>query len=209
MMELTAHLKLSESISGRTRERCPWVVFFHDGEEVTRLRTDEERPSLPFADGEIDHITLNDDALSRVIDEEAWLAELGRVLAQNGDLVLTLPKTGFLGWLDAMNTHRYAVDIGKRGNEPDASLPTGWNRHYSADELRELCLDADLVVESLTTINYAVSEARLITGLFWRNWVRGDRGAERELWPQLGRRDTRGGQALIGTTWSVLARKRS
>lgn len=209
MTTLTAHLELSISASDRTRERCPWVVFQQDDRELVHLRTDDEHPALPCIDESVDEITLRDDVLSRVIDEEAWLAELSRVLASGGELRFTVPKTGSLAWLDAMDAHRYAVDIGKRGDPPDAALPTGWNRHYSDAELRGLCDEAGLTTMSLTSINYAMSEARMITGLLWRNWLRGDREAERDLWPRFGRRDPGDKPSLIGTTWSVVARKRS
>ncbi|MCO5218565.1 MAG: hypothetical protein M9934_13540 [Thermomicrobiales bacterium] len=207
MTTLTAHLELSDSTSERTRERCPWVVFHQDDRELVRLRTDTEQPTLPFPDGNMESITLCDDILSRVIDEEAWLAELSRVLAAGGELRFTVPKTGPFAWLDAMDAHRYAVDIGKRGDPPDAALPTGWNRHYTGAELRALCAESGLRAVSLTTINYATHEARMIAGLLWKNWVRGDRDAERELWPQFGRRNSGDRPSLIGTTWSVRARK--
>lgn len=207
MITIRAHLELSESNADQSRERCPWVVFASDDHEVVRRRTDAERLSLPYPDGGVGQITLHDDALSRVMDEEAWLAELGRILTPGGELRFTVPKTGAFCWLDAMDVHRYAVDIGKRGDAPDASLPTGWNRHYGAAELRDLCRDVGLNVDSVTTINYAVDEVRLIAGLLWRNWIRGDRDAERELWPQFGRRDPEGKASLAGTTWSVTARK--
>ncbi|MCO5215265.1 MAG: hypothetical protein M9950_03810 [Thermomicrobiales bacterium] len=207
MTTLTAHLELSESTSERTRERCPWVVFRNEDQEVARWRTDVDQPSLPVSTGSLQRITLHDDVLSRAIDEEAWLAELSRVLAPGGELRFTVPKTGLFAWLDAMDAHRYAVDIGKRGDPPDAALPTGWNRHYTGAELRALCAESGLRAVSLTTINYAAHEARMIAGLLWKNWVRGDRDAERELWPRFGRRSPGDRSSLIGTTWSVTALK--
>ncbi len=173
------------------------------------MPTDTEQPILPLPDGSVSCITLCDDILSRVIDEEAWLAELSRVLAPGGELCFTVPKTGLFAWLDAMDAHRYAVDIGKRGDPPDAALPTGWNRHYTGEELRALCAESGLRAVSLTTINYAVNETRMIAGLLWKNWVQGDRDAECELWPRFGRRSPGDRSSLIGTTWSVTAKKES
>ena len=207
MKTLIASLKLSHNTSARTRERCPDVLFELDGEVVASIRTDTERPSLPFDDGEIDLIEIRDDAISRVIDEATWLAEIGRVLATGGGLRLTLPAAGALAWLDTMNIYRYMVDIGKRGDEPNASLPTGWNRHYPQADARSLLRDAGFERIKLQSANYADREIGLLATLFWRNWIKGAQSVELEVYPRYGSRIPGARRFPIPTTWSITAVK--
>ncbi len=208
MKTLIAHLELSPNLQGRTRERCPNVVWMVDGEEVAAIRTDVERPTLPLADGDVHLIEIQDDALSRVMDEAAWLAECQRVLAVDGEIRFTLPASGPLAWLDTMNMYRYAVDIGKRGDQPDAALPTGWNRHYSLEDISLLLHDAGFDAMHLHSANYAANEVLLFMRLVWRNWIGGDRKAESEVFPGYGRRVFGTHRSPIRTTWNVSARNR-
>lgn len=207
MKKLIATLRLSKNTSERTRNRCPDVVFSINGEEVIAIRTDTEEPRLPFVDGELGHIEIRDDAISRVIDEATWLNEISRVLAPSGEFRLTLPIEGPLAWLDTMNIYRYMVDIGKRGDEPDASLPTGWNRHYPRSGVSILLEDAGFGDIRMRQANYADREIGLLATLLWRNWIKGNRHAEHEAYPRFGSR--RPGRRLfpLGTTWSITARK--
>lgn len=204
---LVAHLELSEETDGKSRERCPDVVFSCDGLEVARMRTDIERPQLPFESNSVDCVDLYDDALSRAIDEEAWLGELTRILSDNGTIRFTLPMSGALAWLDVMNMHRYAVDIGKRGTQPNAARPTGWNRHYSRSDIVSLCEVAGLVVTDLRSSSHVLDELRMTAGLFVDNWLRGDETAEQRLFPRFGRRSPDAKSAPLGTTWIVTAEK--
>lgn len=207
MNMLVAHLELSDEIDGKSRERCPDVVFVQDGVEVARVRTDIEEPALPFADGVITHIDLYDDALSRVIDEEAWLQELHRILTAAGTIRFTLPMAGALAWLDAMNLHRYAVDIGKRGTQPNAARPTGWNRHYTKDDIVNLCKVAELTITDIRSSGHALDEAQMAARLFVSNWLLGDDTVEQRLFPRFGRRSPDDRSAALGTTWVITAQK--
>lgn len=208
MKTMIVTLRLSTNRDGRTRERCPDVVFAVDGDELAAIRSDVEQPSVPLADGAVDALEIHTDALSRVMDEEAWLAEIARLTAPGSELRLTLPASGALAWLDSMNMYRYIADISKRGDAPDAALPTGWNRHYSPQDIHALLEGAgfaDVVVERTC---YALDEVAFLGMMLWRNWVRGDRSAERDLFPRLAKRTPDTHRFPLGTTWSITARKR-
>lgn len=207
MKILIAHLQLSDNLSGRTRERCPYVVFTLDGDVISSIRTDVESPSLPLDDGDADALEVRDDALSRVIDEQAWMGELVRVIRPGGQIRLTLPATGALAWLDAMNLYRYATDIGKRGHSPDAALPTGWNRHYSRTDVTSLLRAAGCDSITLQPSTYADKEIGLLGTLMAKNWIGGDRSAEHTAWPRLGQRRFGHRSSILATTWSISAIK--
>ena len=207
MKTMIVTLRLSDKLDGRTRERCPDVVASIDGTEVAAIRTDVEQPELPLGDGEIDVLEIGDDALSRVMDEQAWMTEFARVIAAGGELRLTLPASGPLAWLDTMNAYRYLADISKRGHAPDAALPTGWNRHYSPEAITSLLRDAGFANVSIRHACYAPDEVAFLGTMIWRNWIGGERGTERETFPRLARRTPGARRFPIGTTWSITARK--
>lgn len=200
-------LRISNNLDGRTRERCPDLVASIDGVEIAAIRTDFEQPRLPLQDGEIDLVEIRDDALSRVMDEEAWVAEFARVIAAGGEMRFTLPASGPLAWLDTMNAYRYIADISKRGHAPDAALPTGWNRHYSPENITSLISGAGFANVSVKKACYVLDEVAFLANLIWRNWIRGERSAERELFPRYSRRTPGTRRFPIATTWSVTARK--
>lgn len=203
MKTLHAHLRLSPNLTSNTRERCPDVVFRHHEVEVSAIRTDSVHPELPFENGEIDRLIVHDDAMSRTIDEEAWLQEFQRVLAAGGELRFTLPATGSLGWLDAMNIFRYVSDITKRGPAPSSTLPTGWNRHYSRDQIAKLLEASGFSAPELRWQNNVLSELGMLTGLIQNNLRKQDRNAERELFSRFGQRHPDDVSRILRTTWSV------
>lgn len=207
MKTMIVTLRLSPNLNGRTRQRCPDVVASIDGVEIAAIRTDVEKPRWPLQNGEVDLVDIQDDALSRVIDEEAWLAEFARVIAAGGQIRLTLPASGALAWLDTMNAYRYIADISKRGQAPDAALPTGWNRHYSPENISSLLTGAGLAHVSVQRTSYALEEVAFLTTMLWRNWIRGEREAEREAFPRFARRTAGQRHSPAGTTWSITASK--
>jgi hypothetical protein len=207
MKTMIVTLRLSTNLDGRTRERCPDVVSFVDGVEIASIRTDVEQPQLPLGDSEIDMLEIRDDALSRVMDEEAWMAELARVIAAGGEIRLTLPASGAFAWLDTMNMYRYIADISKRGHAPDAALPTGWNRHYSPENIAALLGDVGFANISVQRACYALDEVAFLGTMMWRNWIRSERSAELDTYPKLARRTPGAYRFPIGTTWSIAARK--
>lgn len=207
MTILTAHLELSTNFDKRTRERCPSIVFRDGSDIVISIRTDVETPVLPYSSGSIAEIVIHDDALSRVIDEEAWLAALAQILAPEGVLRFTLPASGALAWLDAMNAYRYVVDITRRGDQPNAALPTGWNRHYRRDAVVALLSAAGFTNVKVHSQNNALNEARMLLGLITGNWLKRDRETELRIFPRFGQRDPRAGGIPGTTTWSIAVRK--
>lgn len=209
MEMIRAHLRLSTNLNGSTRERCPDVVFTRHGEEVAVLRTDVEQPQLPFDQSSVAELIIHDDALSRSIDEEVWLAEFARVLKSGGRLRLTLPAAGALAWLDTMNAYRYIADISGRGHAPDAANPTGWNRHYTREHITRLLTGAGFSNPSLHRQNNALRELGFLGGMLLNNWIREDRRSELRLFPQFGHRDPGDRARFITTTWSITATKQS
>lgn len=169
-----------------TRERCPRIRFTQlttTGErDLSAMRTDVEKPRLELSDGTISEI-LAQDTLSRVIDEPAWLAELARVLAPGGTIRLSLPASGPLAWLDARNIYRYITDIVGRGDTPNDPLPTGWNRHYSLDDAREMLCDAGFTDIDITCVGIGAAEPIQLAGLIAGNFLFGKRDTELRLHP--------------------------
>lgn len=206
MKTIHAWLRLSNNFSSRTRDRCPVVVFEHQGEILDELRTDIAVPQLSIPDQSANEIVIWDDALSRAIDEEAWLGDITRVLVPGGRVSFTLPAAGALAWLDSLNSYRYITDVTRRGDEPDSTWPTGWNRHYSIQQIREMLGAAGLELENFGNQNHAISELRMLLGLIQHNWLKRDRAAEIRLFPELSRRDPRE-RSLLRTTWAITARR--
>jgi hypothetical protein len=136
------------------------------GEErvIGEIRTDENTPRIAAADGAF---ALADapNILSRVVDEGAWLAELRRVIVPGGELRLTVPAGGPLAWLDAQNIYRYLTDITGRGTKPSATLPTGWHRHYHADEIRHMVENAGFAVGRIERTGVGLAEIPQLMGL--------------------------------------------
>lgn len=207
MKTIVAHLRLSSTLTGSTRERCPEVVFSEGETVIAEIRSDVERPHIALADAAVDELIICDDAFSRVVDEEAWVAEFARIVAPRGSVRFTVPAAGVLAWLDAMDAYRYVADISKRGDAPDAALPTGWNRHYTQEQLRALLRDAGFGDVQLRGLTYALPEFRMMLGLLRRNWIGRDRQAEREMFATFGRRDPRDAGGVLTTTWSVTAQR--
>jgi len=204
---LIAELELSDELTGKRRDRCPDVVFRDAHQRIAAIRTDETQPELPVPTGSFNELVICDDALSRVIDEEAWLAEINRVVANGGKVCLTLPAENPLAWLDTMNVYRYIADLSGRGHAPNAARPTGWNRHYRKDEIERLMTSAGFKVQTIARQNHLWHETGILVGLLWRNWIHQDRDAERNLFARFGKRDPRKSPSAIGATWQILAHK--
>lgn len=184
--QLALSLELSDRLGGSTRERCPDVVGTSIGrmgtEDIARIRTDTVSPCLSVDDETFTTIDA-DNALACVIDEDAWLRELFRVMYPGGMLHLTMPATGLLGWLDARNIYRYMTEILGRGNEPDSTLPTGWSRHYPESDLRELLEHNGFTVRAIERVGVGLAEWPQIAGLVAGNFMLGARTTERRLFP--------------------------
>jgi hypothetical protein len=194
-----------------SRERCPNIRFIelagHRHRDLGTIRTDVEKPRLNLPDKSLNEI-MADLAISRVIDEQAWLAELARMLVPGGTLTLTLPASGPLAWYDTLNTYRYMSDILKRGNPPDATYPTGWNRHYSEEDAAIMLCDAGFTDIRIERAGLGLAEMPQMAGLVIGNFLLQKRTTELRLDPlrrALERIDTRIPAPYIGTTLTITA----
>jgi SAM-dependent methyltransferase len=184
---LTLTIEPSTNIhASHTRERCPSARFDLESADGTRhvvtLRFDVESPRLDLPDASIDRIEVGD-VLSRVIDEAAWLAELARVLRPGCVLRFRVPAGGPLAWYDARNIYRYVTDILGRGDNPDDTLPTGWNRHYGVDDVIALVRDAGFANVEVQRVGIGLAEAPQLAGLMAGNFLLGKRETELRLHP--------------------------
>jgi len=183
-------IALNETASRRSSDMMPTVrlTVCDAGDEriIGEIRTDEKTPRIAAAD----HAFARADArniLSRVMDEGAWLAELRRVIAPGGQLVLTVPAGGPLAWLDAQNIYRYLTDITGRGTKPSATLPTGWHRHYHADEIRHLVENAGFSVQSIERTGVGLAEIPQLMGLVVGDYLLQRPETERRMHPNRAR----------------------
>lgn len=169
-----------------TRERCPSARFdMRTGasrRHLATLRVDIESPRLDLPDASLAEINAGD-ILGRTIDEEAWLAELARVLRPVGTLRMRLSAGGPLAWIDARNIYRYVTDILKRGDNPDDTLPTGWNRHYGVGDVTGLLLGAGFTNVEIDRVGLGLAEGPQLAGLVAGNFLAGKRGTELRLHP--------------------------
>ena len=181
---LRLSIELSTNFDGKPRERCPIVHFMVSGstgnQEIGALPTDAEQPHIPADDGAFAMVDARD-VLSRVIDEETWLTELHRVIAPGGHLSFTVPAAGALAWFDARNIYRYAAEFLKRGDAPDATLPTGWNRHYHESEVRHLLEVTGFDTRAIERVGIGIAEIPQLAGLMVGNFLLGRRDTELKL----------------------------
>lgn len=127
----------------------------------------------PFPDASFDAVILIDELALTVREEEA-LAEAARVLRPGGTLLLRIPATGPLAWLDGFNAFRYAREITGRGEPLSVVAGVGWRRHYSRADVQAL-LAPHFMVRAMRGSGIGLSEAvRLGLLLFWR-WALGAR----------------------------------
>lgn len=186
---LILSLELSDTIDARhTRERCPSArlrLTTADRErshDLGALRVDVENPAVDLDDASVGHVDAQG-VIANVIDEAAWLAEIARILEPGGMLRLTVPAGGPLAWLDTHNIYRYIGDILGRGDNPDATLPTGWNRHYSERDITGLLADAGFRDIAIKRVGLGIAEPPQLAGLMVGNFLLGKRNAELRLYP--------------------------
>jgi SAM-dependent methyltransferase len=137
----------SEEGVQRAQERCP-------GLDIRHLRG---TTPLPFADREFSSISLMD-VLEHVEEQEALLDELGRVLRDDGMLVITVPGRHVFSFLDVGNLkfrfprlhrwyycRRHAPQEYERRylNNPDGlvgdvSAQKRWHEHFARGKLASL-----------------------------------------------------------------------
>lgn len=180
-------IELGDTEAPKTSDKTPAVRYCIEDNGRLRaggsIRMDEEEPRIDAADDTI-ALVVAATVLSRVLDEHTWLVELKRVLRPGGEIWATVPAAGALAWLDAHNLYRYLTDITGRGNAPTATLPTGWNRHYYEDELRDLVEDAGLSVRSIERTGVGLAELPHLAGLVVGDYLLRRPRTEKALHPR-------------------------
>lgn len=151
-----------------------------DGITVGCIPTSEPIPRLPLGDASV-RSALALDVLEHVHDEQAWLAELARVLVPRGEVTVRVPLENLLGWADALNIYRYINDIVGIGGVPLESLPTSWHRHYAPTDIPDILELAGFEVVATSTQGLPVWEFGHFAGLLAGNLTRDPEGAHRRL----------------------------
>lgn len=152
------------------------------GDEIARISTDEKRPHLPLPDASVTSIDARD-AIEHGHDEQAWLAELARVLVPGGELVVRVPLDNGMAWLDALNIYRYLSDLAGRGSEnpPLETLPTGWHRHYRVDDLTGLVEEAGFEIRAVEAEGLPLGELGHLAGLIASGFTSDAAASQRQL----------------------------
>lgn len=211
---LTLAIVLSPNIHAEhTRQRCPSARLVLTCQtrdvELGEIRVDVEAPRFDVPDHSLEEVDASD-VIGKVIDEAAWLAEIARVLAPGGHLRFSVPASGPLAWCDAQNIYRYIGDTLGRGDTPDATLPTGWNRHYGQDDVTTLLQDAGFTEIEIRRAGLGLAEVPQLAGLVGGNLLLGKREAELKLHPMrraMERIDARIPAPAIGSQLIVTARR--
>jgi hypothetical protein len=110
--------------------------------------------------------------LEHVHDEQAWLGELARVLEPGGCLMVRVPLENMMAWADALNIYRYVADVIGIGTEPFETIPTGWHRHYTRDEVPALLELAGFEITDVSTQGTPALEIPQLVALLTGNVLR-------------------------------------
>lgn len=154
------------------------------GDSVTFFAVEPgTQPLLPLDDSSVS-VAFLCDVLEHLGDglENAVVAELARVLAPDGVLIVTVPHRGVLAWADPENfkfrwptAHRrvfswlhgeetYASRYGDNSeNFGNFSFGARWHRHYSVGELEQLLARHGLWLD--VTQHYGLLSPIIFTGL--------------------------------------------
>ena len=133
----------------------------------------------PFPDASFDAVVLLDQLALTVKEEEA-LAEAARVLRPGGKLLLRVPATGRLAWLDGFNAYRSLQETSRRGKRHPAVAGVGWRRHYPRPDLVGLLQPYFRVVQFSPTGVGLEDAVRLAGNLYWR-WLRRDERHDEDI----------------------------
>jgi ubiquinone/menaquinone biosynthesis C-methylase UbiE len=131
-------IDVSEKFIAKAKKKYPGINFFVAQAE-----------RMPFQDCFFDVVVMSE-VLEHVTDEVASLSEAYRVLAPDGEMILTVPHKGLFGFLDPANQKFYLKKImpglfnafvgRKIKKDPDYAsvLSQGMHRHYSSEDLENL-----------------------------------------------------------------------
>jgi SAM-dependent methyltransferase len=154
------HLRLDFAFPDAENDEPHIVVRSpEEGGVIARIATSEHEPRMPLPDASLTSIDARD-VLEHGYDEDAWLAELARLLLPGGELTLRVPLDNLTGWLDALNIYRYLGDIAGLGTdrEPLETLPGGWHRHYREDDMVAMLTRAGYMTTSIEHEGLPVGE---------------------------------------------------
>lgn len=150
--------------------------------ELARISTDEGSPHLPIPDASVTSIEARD-AIEHGHDEQAWLAELARVIAPGGELMVRVPIDNGLAWLDALNIYRYINDLVGRSidDAPLESLPLGWHRRYRPASIAGLIAAAGFEIRAIETEGLPLGELGHLAGLIASGFTSDANASQRRL----------------------------
>ena len=123
-----------------------WAKRRHPG--GTYIQASAE--SLPLEDASFDAVFLLD-VLEHVVDQQAVLREVERVLKPGGTLILSVPHRGLLSWLDSLNLYATLVRATHHGLFPSEIAQTGIHRHYSMRQITQLLGQSFHIQHSMCT----------------------------------------------------------
>lgn len=175
-IERLVGLDISREAIGKARASYPDLDF----RQITRTTP------LPFEAGSFDSITIIE-VLEHVVEQEALLAELARVLRDDGTLIVTVPRKSAFSFLDPGNLkfrfprlHRwyYSRKHGVKAYERryvcnpdglvgDISAEKRWHEHISRRKLRRLLEEQGLEVVEFDGIGLFIRPMWLCS-LLWR-----------------------------------------
>ena len=108
MSQPSCHIRLEFRFPGEG-EDSPRIVIRHlPGGEIAHIPTDEEVPRLPLPDASVARIDARD-AIEHGHDEQAWLAELARVMAPGGELLVRVPLDMAAAYATFVNDGTYVA----------------------------------------------------------------------------------------------------
>jgi len=142
------------------------------------IHAGQEQPRFPFADASINQIEAID-VLEHVSDEEAWLAECGRVLVSGGSLCVQVPRDGLTSWLESLNIYRYMVDVIGRGHDPREIKLIGWHRQYTAASLCTMLENSGFSITEIRTHSIGLAELPTLGRMVLGDLIRNDRATGR------------------------------
>lgn len=125
--------------------------------------------ALPLRTGACARIACTG-VLENIRDDEAFVAELARVVRPGGHVEIQVPFAGPLAWLDAFNLYHYLVEVSRRGSLPRETDEVGWRRHYGLADLTSL-LSPAFCVRAISLSRAGIGEFCRFVALLILRWL--------------------------------------